>query len=310
MQEEKQKDFLTYSVIKSPKTQNIFNIEGSNKYKKAKKINKIMLYAGNYQIILGITRIIIFFALAINLCNLIALIECNQRKMQSNDSTIILKIKGSGTIQILSNDFNILPYKILINGNEQGTIQKAYGFTNSENTINTITLKWNVEITSTVNMFYNCYKIIEIDCTSFDTSKVMNMSRMFMSCNGLTSLDISNFGTSKVLDMKQMFYGLSDLTSLDVSSLDTSKVTNFCSIFESCNSLISLNISNFKTSNAINMESMFASCYLLTSLNLSNLDTSKVTTMNGMFFACKSLTELNLSNFDTSNVSNMNHMFN
>ena len=54
---------------------------------------------------------------------------------------------------------------------------------------------------------------------------------MFGSCSGFTSLDLSTFDTSKVTNMSSMFYYCSSLTSLDVSSFDISKVTNFSNMF-------------------------------------------------------------------------------
>ena len=52
---------------------------------------------------------------------------------------------------------------------------------------------------------------------------------MFSSSNA-TSLDLSSFDTSKVTDMSYMFCS-SKATSLDLSSFDTSNVTNMSDIF-------------------------------------------------------------------------------
>ena len=150
--------------------------------------------------------------------------------------------------------------------------------------------------------------ILDIDLSSFNTSKVTNMEYMINDMPNLTSLDLSNFDTSKVTNMKGMFYSMTGLTSLNLSNFDTSQVTNMSGMFSSVWHLTSLNLSNFDTSQVTNMDHMFNSVGL-TSLNLSNFNTSKVTSMVGMFSYMSNLTSLNLSNFDTSKVINMVGMF-
>ena len=125
----------------------------------------------------------------------------------------------------------------------------------------------------------------------------------------LISLDLSSFDTSKVTNMSYMFYDMSSLTTLDLSSFDTSKVTNMRDMFSGMRSLTSLNLSNFNTSKVTDMSSMFNYMPNLTTLNLSNFDTSKVINMSHMFCDMPNLTTLDLSNFDTSQVTNMESMF-
>ena len=164
-------------------------------------------------------------------------------------------------------------------------------------------------------MFYSKYgeqeikNILEIDLSSFDTSKVTNMGRMFFGMSNLIALDLSNFDTSQVTDMRYMFSGMSNLIALDLSNFDTSYVTDMRSMFSSMSSLATLNPSNFDTSKVTNMNGMFYGMRSLTTLDLSNFDTSKVWDMEDMFGDMSSLTTLDLSNFDTSKVMSMNHMF-
>ena len=151
--------------------------------------------------------------------------------------------------------------------------------------------------------------ILEIDLSSFDTSKVTNMSDMFSYMNNLTTLNLSNFNTSKVTNMWSMFEDMSSLTILDLSSFDTSKVTNMRAMFANLTNLTTLDLSNFDTSKVTNMKFMFHGVYNLTTLNLSNFNTSQVTDMGSMFSNMSNLTTLDLSNFDTSKVKNMKSMF-
>ena len=152
--------------------------------------------------------------------------------------------------------------------------------------------------------------ILEIDLSSFDTSKVTNMRGMFYHLSNLTTLDLSNFDTSKVTNMYTMFNGMSNLTTLNLSSFDTSKVTNMSNMFSATPKLTTLDLSNFNTSNVTDMSHMFHDMSSLTSLNLSSFDTSRVTDMSWMFKGMSNLTTLDLSNFDTSKVTNMYAMFN
>jgi len=164
-------------------------------------------------------------------------------------------------------------------------------------------------------MFYSDYdeqeikNILEIDLSSFDTSKVTNMGRMFSGMSNLIALDLSNFDTSQVTDMRYMFSGMSNLIALDLSNFDTSMVTNMNAMFAGISKLTTLNLSSFDTSKVMDMGRMFSGMSNLTALDLSNFDTSYVTDMRSMFSGMSNLATLNPSNFDTSKVTNMNGMF-
>jgi len=163
-------------------------------------------------------------------------------------------------------------------------------------------------------MFYREYveqikNILDLDLSSFDTSKVTDMSYMFYGMSNLTSLNLSNFDTSNVTKMYAMFSNMSNLTTLDLSNFNTSNITNTYKMFSGMSNLTTLNLSSFNTSQVTYMSSMFWGTSNLTTLDLSNFDTSKVTDMQYMFAGMSSLTALNLSNFDTSNVTKMYYMF-
>ena len=151
--------------------------------------------------------------------------------------------------------------------------------------------------------------ILDIDLTSFDTSKVTDMHDMFCYMVNLASLNLSSFDTSQVTNMAYMFIGMHNLTNLDLSSFDTSKVAYMGYMFSGVSKLTSLNLSSFNTSWVKNMSYMFSSTSNLTTLNLSSFDTSNVTDMSGMFSSTSNLTTLNLSSFNTANVTDMSAMF-
>lgn len=158
-------------------------------------------------------------------------------------------------------------------------------------------------------MFSGCTRLAYLDVSSLDTSNVTSMGCMFKDCSSLTSLDLSTFDTSNVVDMNSMFAGCTKLTSLDLSRFDTSKVTCMDGMFWDCSRLFSLDLSGFDTSSVTSMAAMFCGCSLLAPVNLSGFNTSKVTNMSFLFEGCSRLSTLDLSSFDTSNVTYMVSMF-
>ena len=159
------------------------------------------------------------------------------------------------------------------------------------------------------SMFRDMSSLTSLNLSSFDTSKVTNMSLMFDGVSSLTTLDLSSFDTSKVTNMSSMFYGVSNLTTLNLSNFDTSKVTNMLFMFSKMRNLTAIDLSSFDTSKVTNMRAMFSGVSNLTTINLSNFDTSKVTDMDFMFNDMRNLTTLNLSSFNTSSVTSMGYMF-
>lgn len=109
------------------------------------------------------------------------------------------------------------------------------------------------------------------------------MSGMFAECTSLKELNVSSFNTSKVKDMSVMFSTLIKITALDLRSFDTSNVETMYGMFYSCTNLISLDIRNFRTRKVFDMEFMFDKCFVLKHLNVSNFDTRNVRKMKGMF---------------------------
>lgn len=194
----------------------------------------------------------------------------------------------------------------------------------NRDSITSAKIKDGVVAATTFRMFRNCSRLISVDLSGLDTSKVTEMGRedtwesgMFSGCSRLAYLDPSSLDTSNVTSMGCMFEGCSSLTSLDLSTFDTSNVVDMNSMFFGCTKLTSLDLSGFDTSKVTNMGSkssrtaagMFERCSSLTSLDLSSFDTSKVTDMSRMFFGCAKLTSLDLSRFNTSNVTSMAAMF-
>ena len=130
-------------------------------------------------------------------------------------------------IDIYINDKKI-PFTYKYKSDEKGTIKVKFIF--------------NKLLTSTNSMFYECCTMKSIDLSSFNATKVKNMSHMFDGCSSLKSIDLSSFNTSNVNDMSFMFDGCSSLKSIDLSSFDTSNVNNMKFMLFECNSLEKNNI--------------------------------------------------------------------
>ena len=200
--------------------------------------------------------------------------------------------------------------KVYLNENSNEMFYSEYGGQKIKNILDLDLSSFDTsKVTNMHSMFEGMSNLTALDLSSFDTSQVTNMSRMFDSISNLTTFGLSNFNTSNVTDMSSMFAGMRNLTTLDLSNFDTSKVTDMSSMFYNIDDLTSLNLSNFNTSKVTDMQYMFSDMDNLTSLNLSNFDTSQVTDMQWMFRGVYSLTTLDLSNFDTSQVMNMQYMF-
>ncbi|EOH69600.1 bacterial surface protein 26-residue [Enterococcus hirae ATCC 9790] len=163
-------------------------------------------------------------------------------------------------------------------------------------------------VTNMCEMFKEMSNLTSLDVSSFDTSKVTDMSYMFYR-NGVTSLDVSGFDTSKVTVMSYMFLGMKNITNLDVNGWNTSNVTSMYGMFSGMSSVTSLDVSGFDTCNVTTMREMFREMGNLTSLDLSGFDTSNVTDMSTMFYDMDNLTSLDVSSFDTSKVTTMGSMF-
>jgi len=170
-------------------------------------------------------------------------------------------------------------------------------------------------VTNMKGMFYDAQGITDIDITSFDTTKVTDMSEMFNMC-GLKELDLSNFNTSSVTtmkkmfasspnlrsitfadnwgpectDMSNMFYMLQHVQSLDLSTFDTKKVTNMSQMFMGCVNMKTVIFpADFDTSSVTNMSYMFYYCLSLVRVDMSQMDIGASTSVSGMFSSCESL---------------------
>ena len=72
--------------------------------------------------------------------------------------------------------------------------------------------------------FHCCYKLKELNLSSWKTEKADNYARMFAECRSLTELDLSNFGYSNLKFVTEMFKGCVNLK--DIKGIDTWVLNN------------------------------------------------------------------------------------
>ena len=163
-------------------------------------------------------------------------------------------------------------------------------------------------LTSTAYWFSGCYNLTSITgLANLKTENVTDMSNMFTGV-GITSLNLSSFNTSKVKNMSSMFYSCTNLATLDVSNFNTEAVTNMSSMFYGCSNLNMLDLSSFKTDKVTNMSNMFYGNTGLKKIYVSDKwSTVGVSDGKGvstdMFISCSSLVGENGTTYDDTHIN-------
>ena len=132
---------------------------------------------------------------------------------------------------------------------------------------------------------------------------VSRLYHVFADCDNLTSIDLSSWDTSKITDISGLFSGATSLSAVNLNGWDVGKVRDASFSFDGCSSLASLDVSTWDTSSLEDMTYMFSGCSQISSLDFHNWNTSKVTNMSRLFQGCTSLPMLDLTSFDTRQVS-------
>ena len=143
----------------------------------------------------------------------------------------------------------------------------------------------------------------------FNEVKIKDCSFMFFNCYNLVNIDLSFFDTSETINMYRMFNNCSNLVYIDLSALNTQNVTNMGLMFNGCSILQKINLSKFNTTNVDNMDAMFGNCYNLENIDLSSFDTTKVIKITKLFINCKNLTHIDLSSFNSDNIKFFKDIF-
>ncbi|MFY9242943.1 MAG: BspA family leucine-rich repeat surface protein [Polaribacter sp.] len=147
-------------------------------------------------------------------------------------------------------------------------------------------------VTSTKNMFRECYNIGNESQVDFGTFEAQNTQ-------------FSAWDTSTIIDMSSMFRENSGF-EFTIGNWNVSSVTNMSSMFESA-TFFNQNISNWDVSSVENMSAMFSYAYKFNQ-PIGKWDVSSVTNMSEMFFINDDFNQP-LENWDVSSVVDMSSMF-
>ena len=174
----------------------------------------------------------------------------NSNDYTNNEPNLIARAKSLEIAYYFINDYHPTIY---INEKKKDENETNYYFKPTEEKLYTIRIIFTQLITDCSYMFYNCDKIISIDLSSFNSSKVNNMRYMFHGCTNLRYINFTNIITKNVYNMERIFYSCYKLNYLDLSNFDTRNVIYTDFMFYNAKNLEKIIFSKmFDTTNVIN----------------------------------------------------------
>ena len=182
--------------------------------------------------------------------------------------------------------------------------------------------------TTMASMFNFDKKLTNISVSTWNVSKVENMSNMFYCCDSLPSIDLRpNTCTAKdgagqytawdTVSLKNtgamfMDYGGPNhsLTAVDTTGWDTSKLEDTSYMFMECRGLTAVKgIENWDVSSLKDAHNMFQDCQSLETINVADWNTASLENASVMFSSCHSLRSIDITRWDMSKVTKSNAMF-
>lgn len=214
-------------------------------------------------------------------------------EITANNSTIILKK---------------LPSEITVNDNVTSLSNVSLDISAAH----PIKIKFNNNITSTRNLFYNNKSFTSIDCSEMDMSNVTDAYGMFQQSRSITTLDLSNWDVRKLQNAAYMFSECTGLTSLNINNWQTSSLTNMNSMFKQLRLPI-YNVNHLDVTNVTNMNSIFYGAFYntgsATTIDIHDWNPTAVTDTSSMFDWGRLLTQIDMRKMDLTNVTNYTNMF-
>ena len=162
-------------------------------------------------------------------------------------------------------------------------------------------------ITDISYMFANCTNLVSINCGTWNTETVTNMSHMFYCCKKLKILDC-NWNTETVTNMSHMFYGCVKISNIKCDKWNVLNVTNMNSMFKYCKQLLNLGL-KWQANSLLHCSSMFNNCRLLQKVNVSGFRMDNVKRIHKMFHNCFSLVEIDCSCWSIDNMADISSLF-
>ena len=234
-------------------------------------------------IILLIILVIIIIALVIYF---------HHKNKKNNGGYIIAKyiIKSNKKIKIFNPSYvnlgpkdysiEIMEFQMLNNNNnirnlENGDVViEKNKFTSNKNGIIKLKINLKFNLISMVQIFEQCYELIEVDLSNLVSSNIMYMSSAFSLCEELKSINFGNFKSSKVITMYATFENCKSLMGLDLSSFkDVSNLKSLNSAFRNCHQLSFLNLNNFIFKKDVNLREIFGNDYNLKVVLVKDMST-------------------------------------
>ena len=235
----------------------------------------------------------------------------------------VLTISGNGSGSIIANEdasgmFAGFSAAIEINGlnllDTSNTINMASMFENSKSLTYLDVSSFNMsKVENMTSMFAgsdknNLMQLIHIEFgDNFDTSNVKTMERAFQYCAYIETIDAAKLDVSFCESLRAIFNYCYVLKNVDVSNWNLQSCKTLQAVFNYCHALEYVDVSNWNTGTVENFRAMFQECYTLKNLNISNWNTSSCTDMGYMFYGCKALKSLRFEDWDVRKVKDFNH---
>lgn len=204
----------------------------------------------------------------------------------------------------------------------------AFGNLTALKTVSNTDLLDTRNATTMADMFNFDQKLANISVTTWNVSKVTDMSNMFYCCDSLPSIDLkpntctakdgsgqyTAWNTASLKNTSGMFmdYGGENhaLTTVDTTGWDTFKLEDTSYMFMECRGLTAVKgIESWNVSSLKDAHNMFQDCQSLQTINVSNWNTASLENTSVMFGSCKALKSIDISKWDMSKVTKSNAMF-
>lgn len=223
---------------------------------------------------------------------------------------------------------------LILAGNGYGLIfanedsSGAFGNLTALKTVSNTDLLDTRNATTMADMFNFDKKLANISVTTWNVSKVTDMSNMFYCCDSLPSIDLkpntctakdgsgqyTAWNTASLKNTSGMFmdYGGENhaLTTVNTTGWNTSKLEDTSYMFMECRGLTAVKgIESWNVSGLKDAHNMFQDCQSLQTINVSNWNTASLENTSVMFSSCHSLRSIDITKWDMSKVTKSNAMF-
>jgi len=161
--------------------------------------------------------------------------------------------------------------------------------------------------TSISQWFRGCLALTNEDFSSWDMTKVTNISFMFRDATNFNG-NIATWDTSTITNMSFLFEGSPSTKTVfnqNISSWNTGSVTLMNNMFSNCN--FNQPIGTWNTGNVTNMASMFQRNTFFNQ-NIGTWNVSNVTSMSSIFSGATAFNQ-NLASWNVGKVTNFGQMF-